>query len=251
MVKLSAVVLTYNESRNIARCLKSLQPVADEILVVDSFSEDDTVAIAESHGARVVQHHFEGYIEQKNYATRLATYDFVLSLDADEALSEELVGSILRVKQNFSADAYKINRLSNYCGHWVRHCGWYPDWKIRLFRKGVGHWAGMNPHDRFELAKNTRVEKLNGNLYHYTYYSQEEHRQQILKFADIAAKTRYEQGVRTNALMVVAKPVAKFIKGYIIKLGFLDGYYGWVICTRSAWATYLRYKTLYNLQNNG
>ncbi|MEK6565704.1 MAG: glycosyltransferase family 2 protein, partial [Bacteroidota bacterium] len=132
MTRLSVVIITHNEEQNIARCLESIRGVADEIVVVDSFSTDKTRAICQKHGARFIRHKFEGHIEQKNFAMRQAKSPYILSLDADEALSPELRQSILDVKNNWASDGYRINRLTNYCGAWIRHCGWYPDTKLRL-----------------------------------------------------------------------------------------------------------------------
>src|SRR6476620_7997347 len=151
MIKLSVVIITFNEERNIGRCLKSVKEVADEIVVLDSFSKDKTREICESHGARFIQHAFDGHIQQKNRAITFAAYPHILSLDADEALDETLIDSIKKIKQNFTKDGYYLNRLTNYCGHWVRHCGWYPDRKLRLADSRKGHWTGVNPHDKYEL----------------------------------------------------------------------------------------------------
>jgi glycosyltransferase involved in cell wall biosynthesis len=152
-VRISCVIITLNEERNLARCIGSLQGVADDVVVVDSFSSDGTERIAKEHGARFVQHKFEGHIEQKNWAITQAQHSWVLSLDADEALSEELRNSITAAKQRDDADGYTMNRLTNYCGRWIRHGGWYPDRKLRLWDRRKGRWTGVNPHDRFELER--------------------------------------------------------------------------------------------------
>ena len=137
-VQISAVIITFNEEKNIERCLQSLQGIVDEIVVVDSFSKDQTKSICEKYNVKFVEHAFEGHIEQKNYAITQASYPYVLSLDADEALDETLKSSILKVKKNWTHDGYSMNRLTNYCGSWIKHCGWYQDTKLRLWdaRKG-------------------------------------------------------------------------------------------------------------------
>lgn len=250
MVKLSAVIITFNEERNIERCILSLDGVAEEVVVVDSLSTDKTVEIAESLGARVIHQKFLGHIQQKNFALEQATYDHCISLDADEALDETLRNSVLAAKQNFSAQGYSMNRLTNYCGQWIRHCGWYPDTKLRMFDKRLGAWKGVNPHDRYELQTGSKIEHLKGDLLHYSFYTVEEHKQQIEKFSEISSKAKFESGVRSSWAKIITKSTAKFFKGYILKLGFLDGYYGWIICTQSAKANYLKYYKLLKLQRN-
>src|ERR1041385_5289202 len=131
-IQLSVVIITYNEEKNIVRCLDSIREIADDIVVVDSFSTDKTEMICKEKGVRFIQHKFEGHIEQKNWAITQAKFPFVLSLDADEAPDEELKKEILKVKADANYDGYKMNRLTNYCGKWIRHCGWYPDTKLRI-----------------------------------------------------------------------------------------------------------------------
>ncbi|MEA1898678.1 MAG: glycosyltransferase family 2 protein, partial [Bacteroidota bacterium] len=143
MIKISAVIISYNEEKYIGRCLESLQQVADEIVVVDSYSQDKTQEICEAHDVTFIEHEFEGYRQQKNWAMAQAENDNILSLDADECLSEELKNSILSVKDNLKADAYSFNRLNNYYGKWIKHSGVYPDRKIRLFDRRKGEWGGV------------------------------------------------------------------------------------------------------------
>lgn len=248
MVKISAVIITYNEQRNIARCLQSLQRVADDLLVVDSFSTDGTQQIARKLGARVIEHSFEGHIQQKNWAISQAKYPHVLSLDADEALDESLEQSILQAKKNWPADGFTMNRLTNYCGSWIRHGNWYPDVKLRLWDSRLGKWAGQNPHDQFRMESTANIQHLNGHLLHYSFYSFEQHLQQIKKFTDISSRAAFENGKRSNWLKIIFSPLWKFIKGYLIRLGFLDGQAGWMIARWSAYATYLKYKKLKQMQ---
>jgi len=164
MTPISLVIITYNEERNIARCIESVGELSDEVVVVDSFSTDRTEEICRQYGAKFIQHTFEGHIEQKNYAITQATHPHILSLDADEALSEELKQSIYQVKQNWRYDGYYFNRLTSYCGKWIRHSGWYPDRKLRLFDSRKGRWAGVNPHDRYEPDKGSTIRFLEGDL---------------------------------------------------------------------------------------
>ncbi|MBN8701722.1 MAG: glycosyltransferase family 2 protein [Bacteroidetes bacterium] len=248
-VQLSVVIITYNEEKNIARCIDSVLSIADDIVIVDSFSKDKTEEICKSKGVRFVQHVFEGHIQQKNYAITQAQYPYVLSLDADEALDEQLQKSIMHVKENWEADGYAMNRLTNYCGKWIRHCGWYPDTKLRLWDSRKGSWAGVNPHDKFELheAKST-VRQLTGDILHYSYYTKADHFKQVNYFTDIAAKANYEKGSRATVFHLLVSPIVKFFKDYIFKLGFLDGWYGLQICIISAYATFLKYRKMMKLQ---
>ena len=248
MPQLSVVIITYNEEKNIARCLQSVKEVADDIVVVDSFSTDKTQEICGAHGARFVQHAFPGHIEQKNWAITQARFPHVLSLDADEALDEQLVKSILEIKKNWQHDGYYMNRLTNYCGQWIRHCGWYPDTKLRLWDSRKGQWEGINPHDKYELAggdKNAGF--LQGNILHYSYYTIEGHLLQTEKFSTISAKALFDKGKKASWIKIYISPVAKFLQGYFLKLGILDGYYGFRICKISAQSTYLKYSKLKDL----
>jgi glycosyltransferase involved in cell wall biosynthesis len=244
-VKVSAVVITLNEEKNISRCLDSLYKVVDEILVVDSFSTDKTEEICNKKRARFMRHPFEGHIEQKNYAMSQATYGHILSIDADEALSEELKKSIFSAKNNWNYDGYSFNRMTNYCGKWIRHCGWYPDKKIRLWDRRKGSWGGVNPHDKVIMEKNSSVKGLSGDLLHYSYYTIRENISQINNFSDIAAQAAYKMGEKANVVLdIVLNPIFTFLKKYFLKLGLLDGYYGLVISINSAYFRFLKYAKL-------
>ncbi|SDL04209.1 Glycosyltransferase involved in cell wall bisynthesis [Catalinimonas alkaloidigena] len=248
MPPISAVIITYNEERNIARCLDSLQGVADEIVVVDSFSTDRTEEICRARGVRFLQHAFEGHIEQKNFAAAQARYPHVLSLDADEALDPTLQRSILAVKADWQHTGYQMNRLTNYCGHWVRHGGWYPDRKLRLWNRQFGQWGGTNPHDELRLTPEHSVGHLAGDLLHYSYYSLHDHVRQVNYFTDIMAQSQQHKG--GSLLKVLLSPWVKFIKSYFFQAGFLDGYYGLVIAIISAHATFLKYAKIRELRKN-
>lgn len=247
MEKLSAVIISFNEEKNMERCILSLDGIADEIVVLDSFSTDRTREICEKYGVRFYTHDFDGYIEQKNRAITYASHPLVLSLDADEALSDTLKKSILAVKENRDADGYTMNRLTNYCGRWIRRCGWYPDRKLRLFDARKGRWAGLNPHDRFEMETGSVIKHLKGDLLHYSYYSVEQHMQQIENFSSIAARAKFEHHEKSSLLKIGVSPVIKFLKCYFIRLGFLEGKTGWRICTISAKESYKKYRKLKTL----
>lgn len=245
MIKLSVVIITFNEEKNIERCILSVKEIADEIVVLDSFSKDQTAAICAKHGVKFFQHTFDGHIEQKNRAITFASYPHILSLDADEALDEELSRSVLAVKNNFEKDGYYMNRLTYYCGHWVRHCGWYPDSKLRLWDSRKGHWTGINPHDKYELMDGDKhTGHLKGDILHYSYYTLEDHYKQVEYFTNIAAKAYFERNKKAPLFKLMVNPVAKFIDHYLLKLGFLDGSAGYRISKISAYATYLKYKKI-------
>jgi glycosyltransferase involved in cell wall biosynthesis len=247
-MQVSVVIITHNEARNIGRCLESLGAVADEVVVLDSYSTDATEAICRAHGVRWVQHAFDGHIAQKNRALALATHDWVLSLDADEALSEPLRTAILQQKNARNGDetdgiaAFSMNRLTNYCGQWIHHSGWYPDRKVRFFDRRRAHWGGRNPHDKVVVAASARTQHLAGDLLHYSYYSVREHLERARKYAAIAAQAMRDEGRRVSWLHVAFSPMVKFLRNYVLKLGFLDGRAGWTICRIAALETYWKYR---------
>lgn len=247
MIQLSAVIITFNEERNIARCISSLLDIADEILVVDSFSTDNTTQIAQKMGAKIVQHVFEGHVEQKNFALSQASFNHVISLDADEALSEELIKSISDAKSKWHNDGYRMKRLTNFCGQWIKHCGWYPDIKLRLFDKRKGMWGGTNPHDKFEMMQKHKLPLLRGDLLHYSYYTIEELIETTERYAQIKAKAQFQNGRRAWFLKMYLGPVVRFAQDYFFKRGFLDGYFGFVICRNNARSVFLVQKYLRNL----
>jgi glycosyltransferase involved in cell wall biosynthesis len=250
MRKLSVVIITYNEERNIERCLKSVVDVADEIVVVDSFSKDRTREICEQYQAKFIEHEFKGHIQQKNWAITQAANSFVLSLDADEALDEDLKNSIIEIKKSGTKDGYYMNRLTNYCGHWVRHSGWYPDKKLRLWDSNKGCWKGINPHDKYEMHEGDTVTgHIKGNILHYSYYKIEDHYRQMEYFTDIASKAYFEIGKKAPLYKLIINPVAKFISHFFLKAGFLDGITGYRISRISAYATFLKYSKLRKLYN--
>lgn len=248
MPKLSVVIITFNEEKNIARCLESVKDIADEIVVLDSFSKDKTRQICETYGVKFFEHAFDGHIQQKNRAISYSSNPHILSLDADEALDETLRNSIKKVKQNWTHDGYYMNRLTNYCGHWVKHCNWYPDTKLRLWDSSKGSWTGINPHDKYELREGDKNTKhLKGDILHYSYYTQQDHYKQVEYFTNIASKAYVEAGKKAPFYKLFVNPVAKFIDHYILHLGFLDGKAGYLISRISAYAAYLKYKKIREL----
>lgn len=251
MPKLSVVIITFNEEKNIARCIQSVKDIADEIIVLDSFSKDNTKSICESLGAKFYEHAFDGHIQQKNRAITFASYPHILSLDADEALDDILKKSISEIKNNWVFDGYYMNRLTNYCEHWVRHCNWYPDKKLRLWDSRKGSWTGTNPHDKYELYDGDRMTKhLKGDILHYSFNSVSDHYKQVEYFTDISSKAYFEQGRKAPIYKLIVNPIAKFIDHYLLHVGFLDGRAGFLISKISAYAAYLKYKKLRVLCKN-
>jgi len=242
---ISVVVITLNEEKNLPRCLKSVQNIADEIVIVDSYSEDETGRIARSFGAKVFYNPFEDYVSQKNFAVEKASHNWILSLDADEALSPELEQSILAIKNNPQYQVYELSRLTNYCGKWIKHCGWYPDKKIRLFDRNAGAWAGEQIHESWQAYdKNEKTGTLTGDLLHYSYYSFSDHVKQIEKFTEIAARTAVANGKKCSFMKMWLAPKWGFFVDYFVRFGILDGYYGFMVCKYSAWAAFVKYSKI-------
>ncbi|MEQ9218651.1 MAG: glycosyltransferase family 2 protein [Cyclobacteriaceae bacterium] len=244
-VKISGVIITFNEEENIERCIQSIIDVVDEVLVVDSFSTDKTREICEKLKVKFIENPFAGHIEQKNVAVQKAKNDIILSLDADEALTEGTKTEILKVKDNWVHDAYYVNRLTNYCGKWIRHCGWYPDKKIRLFDRKMASWGGENPHDRVVVKKGAKVGSIKGDLLHYSFPTIHDHAKTANHFSEIAAQEAIKKGKNVSLIIhVLLNPWFTFIKKYFFQLGFLDGYHGFVICVLSAHSNFLKYNKI-------
>lgn len=248
---ITAVIITKNEERNIGRCLESLQGVADEVVVVDSGSTDQTETICREHGARFVHHDWEGYSAQKNYANSLATHPWLLSIDADESLSPTLRESLLKVKaEGLDRGAvYGFNRLTNYCGHWIRHCGWYPDRCTRLWHKGMASWDGII-HETLTYSRQPTHVHLAGDLLHYSYYSVADHLQRMTKYAPLTAQKAFDAGQHCSLLGVILRPMWTFFRTYFFKRGFLDGSAGYTVSRMSSYNTFLKYTILRELQSS-
>jgi glycosyltransferase involved in cell wall biosynthesis len=249
---LSVVIITFNEEKNIRRCLESVRGLADEVVVVDSLSVDDTKKICSEFGVRFIEQAFLGYIEQKNFALDQASNDMVLSLDADEAVDDVLKAAIMRVKQvGFGADGYIMSRCTNYCGKWIRHGAWYPDRKLRIFDRRKARWGGVNPHDRIEMAAGARTSRLPGDILHYSYYTFSEHIAQLNKFTSIQAQAMHQQGKKASLIKLLISPVSAFVSSYILRRGFLDGLDGLMIARTVSYQTFAKYVKLLELQRNG
>ncbi|MCT8341057.1 glycosyltransferase [Flavobacteriaceae bacterium TK19130] len=242
--RFSATIITFNEEKNIARCIESLLPVAEDIVVLDSFSTDTTKEICKRYPVRFMQQKFEGHIQQKNAAVDAAKYDRIISLDADEALSKELQASISRLRQHWDKDGYYAKRFNNYCGQWIYHSDWHPDRKLRIFDRRKARWGGINPHDTIQMETGSKTGRLEGSILHWVHQNYSEHAQKVQKFSTIAAKEYFKLGRRSTIFDILVKPSWTFFKSYILRMGFLDGLNGLVICTFSAHTTYLKYLKL-------
>jgi len=248
MPPISATIITCNEAANIARAIRSLD-CADEILVVDSGSTDETVKIAAELGARTITHPWEGFAAQKSFAVSEARHDWVLSLDADEELNEESRAAIQEWKQSTpEAGAYRFARRAQYLGRWILHSGWYPDWKIRLFHRDKAHWAGDYVHE--SVVAEGRVETLNGEILHYTCDSLTDHRKRIEFYTDLAAREMFERGRRAGFMRSLLAPPWVFIHTYFFRLGVLDGVPGFLIAWMAARYVHRKFVKLAELQSS-
>ena len=243
---LSAVIITKNEEKNIRRCLESLQGIADEIIVVDSYSTDNTENICKEFQVKFFQKEWAGYAQTKNWANEQANSDYIFSIDADEEVPAELKKSILAIKENPGDNfAYKMHRLANYCGAWIHHCGWYPDTKPRIFDRRECKWEGDFVHETLSRNNNKEWQLLKGDLHHYSYHSISQHLQKIDNFSTLAAQQRLAKGKKFSLLRLLFAPQFKFFSVYILKLGILDGIYGLTIATFMSWHHFLREMKMY------
>lgn len=244
-MRISACVITLNEQENLPRCLASLAGVADEVVVVDSGSRDRTRSLAEAAGARVIEHPWEGFVGQKNFAIAQAAHEWVLSVDADEELSAGLRTRIAQWKEAPPADppaGYEVCRVARYRGRWIWHGDWFPDRLVRLFRRSCARFEGGRVHER--LVVDGKVGRLSGWLHHYTYRDRADRAARIQKYARLWAASAHEQGRRAKPWDAPLHAAARFVRGYILRRGFLDGAVGWEIAAGNAREVYLKYRML-------
>jgi glycosyltransferase involved in cell wall biosynthesis len=246
MENFSVVIITFNEEKDIGRCLASVSDLTDDIVVVDSGSTDSTAEICKQYPVRFVFREFDDYSSQKNFGNGLAKYDYIFSIDADECLSDRLKKSISEIEFNKINTAISFNRLNHHCGKPVRHGGWYPDKKIRIWNSLYGEWTGKI-HEIVEFAEKPEIIHLAGDLLHFTYNSRDEHMNQAKKFSLLNAKKDFENGKKANCYKIYLTPLLRFMTVYFFKLGFLDGRTGLFVAKTTARATFLRYKELISL----
>ena len=247
-VKISAVIISYNEERNIEDAIRSVS-WADEVLVVDSESTDRTREIAESLGAHVLVNAWSGFSQQKQFAADHATNDWIFSLDSDErvakALQDEVRGLI---KDGAVADGYRIPRLSYYMGRAIKHGGWYPDLQLRLFDRRKGRWNGRTIHESVQMDSGSIVRDLRSDILHYSVESAAHHNRMIAeRYAPLGAQTMYEEGRQTSHMKAVGSAIFAFVRGYVLKLGFLDGFAGFCIAYFAAHHAFMKHLLLIEL----
>jgi glycosyltransferase involved in cell wall biosynthesis len=246
-MKISATIITCNEERNIARAMESLR-CCDEIVVIDSGSIDRTAEIAANLGARVVESPWPGYARQKNLAAERASYDWILSIDADEALSEALEGEIWHIKKNGPKyDAYTMPRLAQYLGRWILHSGWYPDRKVRLYDRQKARWVGQFVHESVQVQG--RVGHLQSDLLHFTCDSLSEHLKSMDRYTTLAAEQLVSQGARIGWSKLLLDPPFTLFRSFILKRGYLDGVEGLTIAYMAALYNFLKYVKALNMSS--
>jgi glycosyltransferase involved in cell wall biosynthesis len=248
VVKLSFCLITRNEEHNLPRCLQSCLGLAEEILVVDSGSTDGTELVAREFGARFERQPWLGYVGQKNKALSLATHEWVFSLDADEELSPELQAEVRLLKgaeRPAELSGYSMPRCVFYEGRWIRHGDWYPDRLVRLFRRSRAQFAGGKVHERLDLAG--RVVPLRGELRHYSFRDAADHWERCQAYAQLWAETQHEAGKTAGPLAPSVRGAFRWLRGYLLRLGFLDGRHGWQIACLNAREVALKYRLLRRL----
>ncbi len=245
---ISVLIITLNEERNIARAIESVQSFADEIIVLDSLSQDGTKSIVSKYPeVHFMEREWQGYSKTKNFLHDQASYSYIFSLDADEAPDKEMQEAILNEKTKGLKQVYQVNRLTNYCGKWIKHSGWYPDIKTRLFPSDSARWDGAIVHEELIFNKEFDEVLLAGHLEHYSYYDFEDHRARADKYSILTARKFHDQGKKASLFKPYLSGFTRFISMYLFKLGFLDGKMGFKIAQISAKSNVLKYKELRRL----
>jgi len=250
VTRVSACVIACNEEAVLTRCLDSIAWVDELVIVVDAKSHDRTEEIARARAARVEVRPYPGDIEQKRYCTELASHDWVLIVDPDEVVTERLAGELQQVlRQDTGIAGYEINRITFHLGNWVRHGDFFPDWKLRLFRRSAAQWVGTNPHGRVEVDGGSR--RLGGEIEHYSYLDLADQVSRIQNFSTIAAREMLGAGRPARLADLVLRPPARFARAYLLKAGFRDGIPGFIIAAASSIYVFLKYAKLWELTRLG
>ncbi len=248
-MKISATVITFNEEHNLAEALQSLA-WADEIIVIDSQSTDRTVEIARTFTEKIIVRQWPGYAAQKNFAAQQAAYDWIFNLDADERVSSELAQEIVELKSrsNGTPAGFEMPRKTWYLGRWIRHSGWYPDYKLRLYNRTAGGWRGEYVHESVKV--DGRIERLRGEILHYTIRNSSEHHQRLDRYTTLAAQELETKGKRLSRAALFVAPVTAFIRSYVLRAGFLDGIPGLAIACFAGYYVFLKNLKLWEIQQN-
>ncbi len=246
MPLLSVVILTKNEEQNIVRCIRSLKGLTQDILVIDSGSTDNTIPLAEFEGAKVIQQTWQGYSNTKNVGNRLAANDWILSLDADEELNEELQLAIRQLfNKNVSAtNAFSVQRKMVYGGKVLHHGSVGNEFRLRLFNRQTGKWNTDDVHEEIEFSQPVSVIKLPGFLWHHSYASEADHRQRLEKYAALSAAQMHKAGRKASFIKLWCSPMFGFIKNFIFRAGFLDGQSGYEFAISEMWYVKRKYTLL-------
>ena len=247
---LSAVVICQNSEVHLRQCLESLVQVSDDIIVVDHYSEDHSVGIAKEFDCRVFSKKWTGYSSGKNYGNAKAKYDWILSVDSDEELSDELIRTINTIHPDDPKVSYAVNRLSCFCGHWVKYGAWYPDRHIRLFNRMEISWNPELVHETLSMPDTCQTHQLKGHLLHYAVDSLEQHKLKVEQYARLGAQKMFQAGRKASQLTQFLNPPFRIFIDYFVRRGFLDGKAGWHIARLTAREKWLKYKQLRQLYKN-
>ena len=249
MQPISVNVVAQNEQENIGRCLESVR-WADEIVVIDGKSTDQTPQIARQYTDRVIMRKWDGAVQQNNFAVSAASHDWIFTIDADEQVSGELAESIQQLRQcGMNCDAYRVPRRVFYMGRWIRYGGWYPDYKVRFFNRTKARWAGMDPHNKIQMDSGSAVGTLTGDLHHYTYQNVADHLKRVNKYTSIMANEMFQNNVRPTLWKMIGHPAWRFFRMYLLRGGLLDGRAGLAIATIGSFYVFLKYLKLWELQS--
>jgi glycosyltransferase involved in cell wall biosynthesis len=245
-LKLSVGILTYNSGKKIKKVLESIKNFADEIVVVDSGSRDSTLDILKKYNAKIFKRDFDNFVNQKNFLLSKCNYDWVLFIDDDEVVSKELSKSIENLKSKGTKfSGFYINVMTNYLGKWIKHA-WYPDWHLRLAKKEKCRWVGDGVHETLKV--DGKVSYLRGNLLHYSYDSVSQHLRKIDLYTTLYAEGTYRRGKRFSAFKLITSPIGSFLRRYLLKRGFLDGFEGFVISVMASYYSFLKYLKLWEIE---